>query len=122
MEGLPDRIRCRYRALEAVLDERTRRLWAAPRACPNRTRTCSRRWTALSARRLVAALGARGHPVSERTVNRLLHSLGYRLQSNRKTLEGHQHPDRDAQFRRISRQVRAFQKLGQPIISVDTKK
>ncbi len=56
------------------------------------------RWTSLSARRLADALSAEGHPVSERTVNRLLHSLGYSLQSNRKTVEGRRHPDRDAQF------------------------
>ena len=80
------------------------------------------RWTSLSARRLADALSAEGHPVSERTVNRLLHSLGHSLQSSRKTVEGRQHPDRDAQFRRIDRRVRAFQKLGQPVISVDTKK
>ena len=80
------------------------------------------RWTSLSARRLADALSAEGHPVSERTVNRLLHSLGYSLQSSRKTVEGRRHPDRDAQFRRIDRRVRAFQKLGQPVISVDTKK
>ena len=55
-------------------------------------------------------------------MNRLLHSLGYSLRSNRKTVEGRQHPDRDAQFRRIDRRVRAFQKLGQPVISVDTRK
>ena len=80
------------------------------------------RWTCHSAARLAAALRADGHPVSERTVNRLLHALGYSLQANRKTVEGRQHPDRDAQFRRIHRRVRAFQKLGQPVVSVDTKK
>ena len=56
------------------------------------------RWTCKSAVQLAAALQAQGHPVSERTVNRLLHDLGYSLQSNRKTLEGRSHPDRDAQF------------------------
>lgn len=80
------------------------------------------RWTCSSAARLAQRLRADGHPVSERTVNRLLHQLGYSLQANRKTLEGRQHPDRDAQFRRIDRRVRAFQRLGQPVISVDTKK
>ena len=80
------------------------------------------RWTCNSAARLADQLTAEGHPVSERTVNRLLHALGYSLQANRKTLEGRQHPDRDAQFRRINRRVRAFQKLGQPVVSVDTKK
>ena len=80
------------------------------------------RWTCSSAARLAQRLRAEGHPVSERTVNRLLHELGYSLQANRKTLEGRQHPDRDAQFRRIDRRVRAFQRLGQPVVSVDTKK
>ncbi len=80
------------------------------------------RWTCSSAARLARRLGAAGHAVSERTVNRLLHELGYSLQANRKTLEGRRHPDRDAQFRRIDRRVRAFQRLGQPVVSVDTKK
>ncbi len=55
-------------------------------------------------------------------MNRQLHALGYSLQANAKTLEGRQHPDRDAQFRRIDRRVRAFQRMGQPVVSVDTKK
>ncbi|MDD9996799.1 MAG: ISAzo13 family transposase [Rhodospirillaceae bacterium] len=80
------------------------------------------RWTCSSAARLAQRLRTEGHPVSERTVNRLLHELGYSLQANRKTLEGRQHPDRDAQFRRIDRRVRAFQRLGQPVVSVDTRK
>ena len=79
-------------------------------------------WTCLSAARLAAALRAEGHTVSERSVNRLLHDLGYRLQANRKTLEGRQHPDRDAQFQHIDRRVQEFQRDGQPVISVDTKK
>ena len=79
------------------------------------------RWTCNSAARLAERLAAEGHPVSERTVNRLLHALGYSLQGNRKTLEGRQHPDRDTRFRRIDRRVRAFQRLGQPVVSVDTK-
>ena len=80
------------------------------------------RWTCKSAAQLAAALRAQGHPVSERTVNRLLHDLGYSLQSNRKTLEGSTHPDRDAQFQYINRRAKAFQKQGQPVVSVDTKK
>ena len=80
------------------------------------------RWTCNSAARLADRVTAEGHPVSERTVNRLLHGLGYSLQANRKTLEGRQHPDRDGQFRRIDLRVRAFQRLGQPVVSVDTKK
>ena len=195
MDGVADKIRFKHLALEAVLDERSRRLWAAAEAralgrggiarvaeatgmsrntvraglCeldlgadapaqetapvgrvrrpgggrkrlsdqdPDLVKALERRleptargdpesplrWTPLSARRLAGALTAEGHPVSERTVNRLLHSLGYSLQSSRKTMEGGQHPDRDAQFRRIDRRVRAFHRLGQPVISVDTKK
>ena len=80
------------------------------------------RWTCSSAARLGRRLREEGHAISERTVNRLLHDLGYSLQANRKTLEGRQHPDRDAQFRRIDRRVRAFQRLQQPVVSVDTKK
>ena len=79
-------------------------------------------WTCSSAARLAEELQAAGHPVSERTVNRLLHELGYSLQANRKTLEGTQHVDRDAQFKHINRRVRAFQALRQPVVSVDTKK
>jgi hypothetical protein len=80
------------------------------------------RWTCKSAAKLADGLGSRGHAVSERTVNRLLHGLGYSLQANRKTIEGRQHPDRDAQFQYINRRVKAFQRQGQPVVSVDTKK
>src|SRR4051794_24481303 len=80
------------------------------------------RWTCKSAAKLAEGLQSRGHAVSERTVNRLLHDLGYSLQANRKTIEGRQHPDRDAQFQYINRRVKAFQGQGQPVISVDTKK
>jgi hypothetical protein len=80
------------------------------------------RWTCKSAAKLAAALQAQGHVVSERTVNRLLHDLGYSLQSNCKTLEGCHHPDRDAQFQYINRRAKVFQKQGQPVVSVDTKK
>ena len=78
-------------------------------------------WTCSSAARLATELSAGGHAVSERTVNRLLHELGYSLQANRKTLEGTQHADRDAQFKHVNRRVRAFQRLRQPVVSVDTK-
>ena len=62
-------------------------------------------WTCKSAAKLAAEVQARGHAVSERSVNRLLHALDYSLQSNRKTLEGKGHPDRDAQFQFINRHV-----------------
>jgi hypothetical protein len=80
------------------------------------------RWTCLSTRTLAVALEALGYAVSHTVVAELLHSLGYSLQGNVKTREGRQHPDRDAQFRYIARQVAAAQQRGQPTISVDTKK
>ena len=80
------------------------------------------RWTSLTAARLAEALREQGHPVGERTVNRLLHDMGYSLQSNRKTLEGRQHPDRDAQFNHINRRAKAFMRSRDPVVSVDTKK
>jgi hypothetical protein len=65
------------------------------------------RWTCLSTRTLAVALEALGYSVSHTVVAELLHGLGYSLQGNVKTREGRQHPDRDAQFRYIARQVRA---------------
>lgn len=80
------------------------------------------RWTSKSVRRLAQELRALGHEVSYNLVAELLHANGYSLQANRKTREGPQHPDRDAQFRYISEQVLLFQERGHPAISVDTKK
>jgi len=79
-------------------------------------------WTGKSTRHLAQALGTMGHEVSHQTVARLLTESGYNLQANRKTEEGKDHPDRDAQFEHINRKVRSFQRRGQPVISVDTKK
>jgi Rhodopirellula transposase DDE domain len=79
-------------------------------------------WTCKSTRQLAQALGTMGHEVSHQTVARLLTESGYNLQANRKTEEGKDHPDRDAQFEHINRKVRSFQRRGQPVISVDTKK
>ena len=80
------------------------------------------RWTSKSARTLAVALEGVGHHVSHTVVAELLHALGYSLQSNVKTREGRQHPDRDAQFRYIAQAVRRCQRRAQPTISVDTKK
>ncbi len=80
------------------------------------------RWTCKSTTNLAEELGRLGHPVSPRTVGRLLNADGYSLQSNRKTKEGISHPDRNAQFELISATVKQFQQQGQPVISVDTKK
>ena len=79
-------------------------------------------WTAKSADALARALQAQGHPVSATTVAALLKARGYRLQANRKRLEGTQHPDRDAQFQHIAAQTTAWQQAGVPVISVDAKK
>jgi transposase len=80
------------------------------------------RWTCKSTTQLANELTRQGHPVSPRTVGRLLKAAGYSLQSNRKTKEGSNHPDRNAQFEHINATVIAFQERGQPVISVDTKK
>jgi hypothetical protein len=80
------------------------------------------RWTCKSTTRLAAELAASGHRVSQRTVCDLLAQLNYSLQSVRKTREGGQHPDRDAQFQYIATMVTKFQRQRQPVISVDTKK
>lgn len=80
------------------------------------------RWTSLSTTHLAEELSRQKHRVSQRTVCALLHQQGYSLQANRKTKEGRDHPDRDAQFRAISAAVKNFQERNQPVISVDTKK
>jgi hypothetical protein len=80
------------------------------------------RWTTKSTRKLAAELTAQGHKVSADTVGDLLRAEGFSLQGNAKTIEGRQHPDRDAQFRYINEQVKAHQDGGGPVISVDTKK
>lgn len=80
------------------------------------------RWTCKSTRHLANELTRSGHPVSARSVASLLHEDGYSLQANRKTTEGKQHPDRNAQFEYVNAQVRRFLKRVQPAISVDSKK
>ena len=99
------------KALEALVDPVTRGDPMGPL-----------RWTCKSAARLAIELQTQGHAVSERSLNRLLHTLGYSLQSNRKTLEGSHHPDRDVQFQHINQRVQVFQRQRQPVVSVDTKK
>jgi hypothetical protein len=80
------------------------------------------RWTCRSTRQLADALAAQGSPISHQTVASLLDGLGYSRQGNRNTKEGSAHPDRDAQFRFIHGRVEDFQRRGQPVVSVDTKK
>jgi transposase len=80
------------------------------------------RWTSKSTEKLAAALHAAGFRVSADTVGTLLKAQGYSLQAPRKTLEGGDHPDRDAQFQHIAAQVTRMQAADQPVISVDCKK
>src|SRR5271169_1825299 len=97
-------------ALEALVDPVTRGHPESPL-----------RWTCKSTSQLAEELQRQNHPVTDRTVARLLKGAGYSLQANRKTQEGSSHPDRNAQFEYISQQVRVFQKQGQPVVSVDTQ-
>ena len=80
------------------------------------------RWTSKSTRTLAAELTAHRHPISHEKVAQRLRQLDYSLQGNRKSEEGADHPDRDAQFRYINRQVRRALAEARPVISVDTKK
>ena len=98
-------------ALEALVDPLTRGDPTSPL-----------RWTCKSRAKLAAARTRQGWRVSSTTVGRLLHDLGYRLQSARKRQEGASHPDRNAQFEHINATADGFLAKGQPVISVDTKK
>jgi len=80
------------------------------------------RWTCKSKAKLAAALTKQGWKVSATKVGRMLHEMGYSLQSNRKNLEGKSHPDRNKQFEYINATAKHFLKRKQPVISVDTKK
>ncbi len=79
-------------------------------------------WTTKSTKNLAAALTSSDHPVSDRTVARMLQGLGFSLQGNAKVIEGRQHEDRDAQFRYLATQAAEHAGAGQPVISVDAKK
>jgi Rhodopirellula transposase DDE domain len=80
------------------------------------------RWTCKSTRNLAAELRRHGFQVSHTSVSSMLHALGYSLHALRKTREGTDHPDRNAQFEHINATVEHFQARNQPVISVDTKK
>ncbi|HVC06150.1 MAG TPA: ISAzo13 family transposase [Solirubrobacterales bacterium] len=79
-------------------------------------------WTAKSVRALAGALRERGHEIHFTSISKHLRALGYSMQANRKSKEGANHPDRDAQFRHISATVKAAIAAKQPTVSVDTKK
>lgn len=99
------------KALEAIVDPHTRGDPMSPL-----------RWTCKSTRTIADDLCRQGHAVSHWTVARLLRELGYSLQANQKTVEGKQHPDRDAQFGHINETVRRFLRARDPVVSVDSKK
>ena len=80
------------------------------------------RWVCRSTRELAEYLSSHNHPICHEKVAQLLRDQNYSLQSNRKTEEGEDHPDRDAQFRHINSQVKRAMKAGLPVVSVDTKK
>ncbi len=80
------------------------------------------RWTCTSTRTLAGELTAQGHPVSAKTVARLLAGMDYSLQATAKQVEGAQHPDRDGQFGYLNERAKVHLAAGQPVISVDTKK
>jgi transposase len=80
------------------------------------------RWTCKSMRTIASELARAGYVVSHTKVGELLRQQGYSLQGNRKTIEGKQHPDRNAQFEHIANRASAYLRTGQPAISVDTKK
>ena len=80
------------------------------------------RWTSKSTYKLADELNKNGHRVSYKTVGRKLQKIGYSLQSNKKTIEGKNHEDRDKQFDFINNKTKEFQQKKQPVISVDTKK
>jgi len=79
-------------------------------------------WVSKSQDKLAKSLQEMGHDISPNTVRKMLSELGFSRQSNRKTEEGSDHPDRDAQFEHINKQVIEAQDAGQPVISIDTKK
>ena len=80
------------------------------------------RWTCKSLTNLQNELRDQGYAVGRTKISEVLRSLGYSLQGNRKTREGKDHPDREAQFQHINKRVKAYRRGGRPAVSVDTKK
>ncbi len=143
MEVGEEALAAMFAVVSPHLDERQRRLLAGAQARPKATdrdpgllaaldalvEPTARgdpesplRWTCKSTRNLADALTVQGHPVSAKTVARLLAGMDYSLQAPSKQVEGAQHPDRDGQFRYVNEQAKDHLGAGQPVISVDTKK
>jgi hypothetical protein len=80
------------------------------------------RWTCKNLSQLARSLAAKGHKVGRTVIAELLHQQKFSLQANRKTREGGNHPDRNAQFEHLNASVRGALAAGEPVISVDTKK
>lgn len=80
------------------------------------------RWTTKSLSHLEEALARMGHTIKRSALANLLRDLGFSLKANKKNIEGVSHPDRDEQFRHIDERCKAFEEMGEPIISVDCKK
>ena len=99
----------------ALVDALQRKLEPVTRSEPR----SALRWTCHSATHLAAELRAEGHAVSARSINRLLHGLGYSLQADGKISH---YTERDAQFRYISQRVAEFQSERQPVVAVEAKK
>jgi hypothetical protein len=123
--ALPGRIRRVGAGRKSIVESDPKLLSSLERMIEPETRgdpQSALRWICKSTRNLAVQLTRQKHPVSHETVAQLLRQQGYSLQSNRKTEEGADHPDRDAQFRYINARVNRALAAGTPVISVDTKK
>lgn len=124
-EPVDDRLRCRGAGRKRLTETDPQLLAALEELVDPATRghpESPLRWTCKSTAILAEELTRQNHPVTDRTVATMLKEAGYSLQANRKTREGNQHPDRNAQFEHINDQVVTFHRQRQPVISVDTKK
>ncbi len=124
-EPVDDRLRCRGAGRKRLTETDPQLLAALEELVDPATRghpESPLRWTCKSTAILAEELTRQNHPVTDRTVATMLKEAGYSLQANRKTREGNQHPDRNAQFEHINEQVVTFHRQRQPVISVDTKK
>ena len=122
---MPGRIRRPGAGRKSILESDPKLLASLERLIEPETRgdpESPLRWVCKSTRTLAAQLTRKKHPVSHVKIGQLLRDQNYSLQSNRKTEEGADHPDRDAQFRHINAQVKRALAAGMPVISVDTKK
>src|ERR1039458_6636511 len=123
-DSLPGRIRRSGAGRKSIVERDPKLLVSLDRLIEPDTRgdpESPLRWICKSTRNLAAQLTRQKHPVSHEKVAQLLRDQNYSLQSNRKTEEGADHPDRDAQFRHINAQVQRALAMGMPVISVDTR-